>query len=44
MLDVVRTFVKLNYRNQWLEEFRMMRKQKSTELSRTMLTQEVPEA
>ena len=44
MLDVVRTFVKLNYRNQWLEELRMKRKQKSTELSRTMLTQEVPEA
>ena len=38
-LDVVRTFIKLNYRNQWLEELRMTRKQNSTELSRTMLTQ-----
>jgi hypothetical protein len=44
MLDVVRTFIKLNYRNQWLEELRMTQSQKSTELSRTMLTQEVPEA
>ena len=44
MLDVVRTFIKLNYRNQWLEDLRMTRSQKSTELSRTMLTQEVPEA
>ena len=44
MLNDVRTFIKLNYRNQWLEELRMTRKQKSTELSRTMLTQEVPEA
>ena len=43
MLNDVRTFVKLNYRNQWLEELRMTRKQNSTELSRTMLTQEVPE-
>ena len=38
-LDVVRTLIKLNYRNQWLEELRMTRKQNSTELSRTMLTQ-----
>ena len=38
MLGVVRTFIKWNYRNQWLEELRMTRKQKSTELSRTMLT------
>ena len=44
MLNDVRTFIKLNYRNQWLEELRMTRKQNSTELSRTMLTQEVPEA
>jgi len=44
MLSDVRTFIKLNYRNQWLEELRMTRKQNSTELSRTMLTQEVPEA
>ena len=44
MLNDVRTFIKLNYRNQWLEELRMTRKQKSTELSRTMLTQDVPEA
>ena len=44
MLNDVRTFIKLNYRNQWLEELRMTRKQKSTELSRSMLTQEVPEA
>ena len=38
MLSDVRTLIKLNYRNQWLEELRMTRKQKSTELSRTMLT------
>jgi hypothetical protein len=44
MLSDVRTLIKLNYRNQWLEELRMTRKQNSTELSRTMLTQEVPEA
>ena len=44
MLNDVRTFIKLNYRNQWLEELIMTRKQKSTELSRTMLTQEVSEA
>jgi len=44
MLNDVRTFIKLNYRNQWLEVLRMTRKQNSTELSRTMLTQEVPEA
>jgi hypothetical protein len=44
MLNDVRTFIKLNYRNQWLEELRMTRKQNSAELSRTMLTQEVPEA
>ena len=43
-VDVVRTLIKLNYRNQWLEELKMTRKQNSTELSRTMLTQEVPEA
>ena len=36
--------VGLNYRNQWLEELRLTRKQNSTELSRTMLTQGVPEA
>ena len=39
-LDVVRTLIKLNYRNQWLEELRMTRKQNSTKLSRTMLTQD----
>jgi len=44
MLNDVRTFVKLNYKNQWLEELRMTRMQNSVELSRTMLTQEVPEA
>jgi hypothetical protein len=44
MLNDVRTFIKLNYRNQWLEELRMTRMQNSVELSRTMLTQEVPEA
>ncbi len=44
MLNDVRTLIMLNYRNQWLEELRMTRKQNSTELSRTMLTQEVPEA
>ena len=44
LLSDVRTIIKLNYRNQWLEELRMTRKQNSTELSRTMLTQEVPEA
>ena len=38
MLSDVRTFIKLNYRNQWLEELRMTRKQNSTKLSRTMLT------
>ena len=43
-VDVVRTLIKLNYRNQWLEELRMTRKQNSTKLSRTMLTQEDPEA
>jgi len=44
MLNDVRTFIKLNYKNQWLEELRMTRMQNSVELSRTMLTQEVPEA
>ena len=44
IISDVRTFIKLNYRNQWLKELRMTRKQNSTELSRTMLTQEVPEA
>jgi hypothetical protein len=44
LLSDVRTLIKLNYRNQWLEELRMTRMQNSTELSRTMLTQEVPEA
>jgi hypothetical protein len=44
MLSDVRTFIKLNYKNQWLEELRMTRMQNSVELSRTMLTQEVPEA
>jgi hypothetical protein len=44
ILSDIRTFVKLNYGNQWLEELRMTRKQNSTALSRTMLTQEVPEA
>ena len=44
LLSDVRTIIKLNYRNQWLEELRMTRKQNSTELSRTRLTQEVPEA
>ena len=44
LLSDVRTLIKLNYRNQWLEELSMTRKQNSTELSRTMLTQEVPEA
>jgi hypothetical protein len=44
MLNDVRTFIKLNYRNQWLEELRMTRMQNSVKLSRTMLTQEVPEA
>ena len=39
LLSDVRTLIKLNYRNQWLEELRMTRKQNSTELSRTMLTQ-----
>ena len=39
ILNDVRTFIKFNYRNEWLEELGMMRKQKSTELSRTMLTQ-----
>jgi hypothetical protein len=43
-LSDVRTLNKLNYRNQWPEELRMTPKQNSTELSRTMLTQEVPEA
>ena len=43
ILSDVRTLIKLNSRNQWLEELRMTRSQKSTELSRTMLTQGVQE-
>jgi hypothetical protein len=33
MSNDVRTFIKLNNRNQWLEELRMTGKQNSTELS-----------
>ena len=40
MLSDVRTLIKSKYRNQWLEELRMTRKQNSTKLSRTMLTQD----